>query len=74
MERDFWYDAPSSRGRKWVGPMEEFIARENIRRFEAQLESSDDEDQKAEIKTLLEAERQHLRQIRRAKMVTTPKA
>ena len=48
--------------------MEEFIARENIRRFETQLESSTDSDQSAEIKALLDAERRKLREIRQAKV------
>lgn len=43
--------------------MEDFIARENIRRFEAQLQSSADEAQKREIRRLLDAERRHLQQI-----------
>jgi rubrerythrin len=48
--------------------MEEFLARENIRRFEAQLESATDEGQRAQISALLKAERQHLREIRRTKV------
>lgn len=47
--------------------MEEFIARENIRRFERQLADSNDDGQKAEIQTLLDAERRHLHQIRQAR-------
>lgn len=43
--------------------MDDFIARENIRRFEAQLDSSKDEDQKRAIRALLDAERRHLQQI-----------
>lgn len=43
--------------------MEEFISRESIRRFEAQLESSTDEAQKSTIRALLEAERNHLQEI-----------
>lgn len=43
--------------------MEYFIARENIRRFEVQLEASTDEAQKRAIRELLEAERRHLRQL-----------
>ena len=43
--------------------MEDFIARENIRRFEARLQSSADEAQKREIRRLLDAERRHLQQI-----------
>lgn len=52
--------------------MEEFIARANIRRFEAQLESSTDEVQKAEVRLLLEAERQRLHEIRQAKATPGP--
>lgn len=47
--------------------MEEFIARENIRWFEKQLADSNDDDQKAEIQALLDAERRHLHQIRLAR-------
>ena len=48
--------------------MEEFIARENIRRFEAQLDACKDEDQRVEIQALLDAERRHLRVIRETKI------
>lgn len=48
--------------------MEEFIARENIRRFEARLESATDQGQRAEIQALLDAERRRLREIREAKI------
>lgn len=40
--------------------MQEFIARENIRRFEAQLAACSDTEQKKVLSRLLEAERQHL--------------
>jgi len=43
--------------------MQEFIARENVRRFKAQLESATDEAQKSAIQGLLDSERQHLQQI-----------
>lgn len=43
--------------------MEEFIARENIRRFEVQLKISTDETQLSEIRALLAAERHHLHKI-----------
>lgn len=56
-----------SRREDWLWPMEEFIARENIRRFEKQLADSNDNDQKAEIQALLDAERRHLHQIRLAR-------
>ena len=46
--------------------MEEFIAGENIRRFEAQLETCTDEGQKAAVERLLEAERSHLQEILQA--------
>lgn len=47
--------------------MGEFIARENIRRFKAQLQSSIDDAQRAEIEVLLEEERRRLREIRQGK-------
>lgn len=47
--------------------MEEFIARENIKCFEAQLLSTTDEVQRARIEALLASERRHLRDIREAK-------
>lgn len=50
-------------------PMEEFIARENIRRFEARLESCTDDSQRAEIEALLHAERKKLHAIRQAKII-----
>lgn len=46
-------------------PIPEFLAHENIRRFEEQLLASADEDRKAVIRRLLEAERQHLRDIQK---------
>lgn len=52
--------------------MEEFIARENIRRFEAQFDSTTDPNQRAEIKALLDAERQRLQMIRRARTRSAP--
>lgn len=56
-----------SRKRDGSRPMEEFIARENIRRFERQLADSRDDGQRAEIQALLDAERRHLHQIRQAR-------
>jgi aspartyl/asparaginyl beta-hydroxylase (cupin superfamily) len=43
--------------------MEAFVARENIKRFKAQLRSTDDEAQKVTLRKLLEEEEQHLQQI-----------
>lgn len=40
--------------------MQEFIARENIRRFEAQLAACSDPKQRETLLRLLETERQHL--------------
>lgn len=40
--------------------MQEFIARENIRRFEAKLAACTDAEQRKTLSRLLEAERQHL--------------
>lgn len=40
--------------------MQEFIARENIRRFEAQLAACTDPEQRKTLSRLLETERQHL--------------
>ena len=40
--------------------MQEFIARQNIKRFEAQLAACTDDDQREMLIRLLEAERQHL--------------
>ncbi len=46
--------------------MDEFIARENIRRFEEQLTSTIGEQQREQIKLLLDAERQRLRELRQS--------
>jgi rubrerythrin len=43
--------------------MQEFIARENIRRFEGQLAACTDPQQRETLARLLEAERQHLAQF-----------
>lgn len=40
--------------------MQEFIARENIRRFQAQLDACTDPEQRNTLSGLLEAERKHL--------------
>ena len=42
--------------------MQEFIARENIRRFEAQLAACVDPEQRETLSRLLEDEKQHLAQ------------
>jgi hypothetical protein len=47
--------------------MEEFVARENIRRFKAQLECSLDENQSAMLRKLLATEEQRLRTMLDAK-------
>jgi hypothetical protein len=49
-------------------PVEEFISRENVRRFKAQLVAATDEGQRVEIEVLLIAERQHLHELRRSKV------
>ena len=43
--------------------MEEFIARENVRRFEARLRASTDDREKSVIRELLGAEQRHLDDI-----------
>ena len=43
--------------------MEEFIARENIRNFQSQLEDCTDEAQKATLLQLLRDEERHLEEI-----------
>jgi hypothetical protein len=47
--------------------MQEFIARENIRRFEAQLAECSDAEQRETLSRLLQAERQHLAEALSAK-------
>ena len=55
-------------GRHFRGtPVEEFIARENIRRFEAQLATCADEKQRALLQKLLKAERERLEAAKAAK-------
>lgn len=44
--------------------MEEFVARENIRRFEARLAACADPVQRETLTRLLEAERQRLTKVR----------
>ena len=44
--------------------MKEFVARENIKRFEAQLAACADPQQRETLSRLLEAERQQLRNVR----------
>lgn len=48
---------------------QDFLARENIKRFEALLESTTDEAQKSTIRPLLEKERRHLQEIRGAEKI-----
>ena len=43
--------------------MDEFIARENIRRFEAQLKTAVDDGQRSALENLLKEERQRLMEI-----------
>jgi len=50
----------NSKSFRWEAPVQEFIARENIRRFEAQLDACADPEQRKILSRLLEAERQHL--------------
>ena len=44
----------------WEAPVQEFIARENIRRFEQQLETCSDPEQRKTLCRLLETERERL--------------
>jgi len=48
--------------------VEEFVARENIRRFETQLRASSDERQKAVLRGLLAAEQRRLDEVRSHKI------
>lgn len=43
--------------------MDEFLARENIRRFQAQLNACSDSEQRSTLVQLLESERQRLAQL-----------
>jgi len=43
--------------------MKAFVARENIKRFKAQLRSTEDEEQKVTLRRLLEEEQLHLQQV-----------
>ena len=45
----------------WGTAVQEFIARENIRRFEAQLSACTDPQQRETLQRLLDAERQYLK-------------
>lgn len=51
--------------------MEEFIARENIRRFQAQLEACDDLEQRRTLQELLDAELQRLADLQGRKLRPT---
>jgi rubrerythrin len=50
--------------------MQEFIARENIRRFEAQLAACTDPEQRKTLTQLLEAEKQQLAEAMNVKRAT----
>jgi hypothetical protein len=54
--------------------VEEFIARENVRRYEAQLARCDDEEQRRVLIRLLEAERNRLSEIERRSLLDIPDA
>jgi hypothetical protein len=47
--------------------VEEFIARENIRRFQAQLKGCTDPEQRAVLMQLIEIEQERLLEVRAAK-------
>lgn len=48
--------------------MQEFVARENIRRFLAQLDACSDPERRKTLLELLETERQHLAQAKSGKL------
>lgn len=52
--------------------MEQFIARENVRRFKRQLENCTDEDQRATLEKLLAEYAQHLAAIEGQVVTTKP--
>ncbi len=52
--------------------MKEFVARENIKRFEAQLVACTDQQQRETLARLLEVERQQLKDARAEKMNVAP--
>ena len=51
-------------------PVEEFVARENIRRFLAQLDQCSDAEQRKTLSQLLEAERRRLKNMQSQTHVT----
>jgi rubrerythrin len=53
--------------------MEEFVARENIRRFQAQLDACTDPEQRETLMQLLEAERKHLSEAKSKKRLQAHK-
>lgn len=55
-------------------PMKEFVARENIKRFEAQLAACTDPERRETLLQLLEAEREHLKGVRAERMSIPPPA
>jgi hypothetical protein len=55
----------------WETPVQEFIARENIKRFEAQLAKCADDLQRVTLERLLATERQRLQTIRRQRANTS---
>ncbi len=50
--------------------MEEFVAKENIRRFRAQLEACPDKEKKSVLRELLDAEQRRLTELRAHRQVT----
>lgn len=52
--------------------MDDFVVRENIKRFEAQLQYVADRGQRAVIERLLKAERQRLRELAELKSPAAP--
>ena len=50
----------------WGSSMQEFIARENIKRFKAQLQACTDDRQRQTLSRLLEAEETRLAELRNA--------
>jgi hypothetical protein len=53
-------------------PVKEFVARENIKRFEAQLVACTDPQRRETLARLLEVERQQLKDARAEKMNVPP--
>ena len=57
-------------GLSWGRRVDEFVARENIRRFRAQLEACRDQQKKSVLRELLEAEQGRLSEIRAHRRAT----